>query len=285
MLKKVQNFISKAKGQTINYFSLIGKRVSPLFGKIISLFRKRSVLVTYFAVLIILLLVISLGIWPGSIMPEKEVPMEEKENDAINIFESEKELEFETGSKDKKTLPPLDKALDKEKELETKEKEEREDTSQKTDEDMKVEAKKEEDDDEIIVTSAEDIPYGLWPVEGDLITEHGEVYQVNNQYKIHKGIDIRSPKGSGVKAVWNGKVKEALKRPGMGFVVVLEHQGFESEYGNLKELLVEEGEQVNAGDDIAIVGDEAKLDAAKGSFLHFSVYSEKGYFDPLKLIE
>ena len=280
MLKKVKNFISKAKGQTIYYFSLIGKRANHLFGKMISLFQKRTVLVTYFAVLIISLLVISLGIWPGAIMPEKEVPIEEKENDVINIFESEKGLEFETGSKDKKTLPPLDK----EKEIDTKEKEEREDTSQKIGEDKKVEAKKEENE-EIIVTSAEDIPYGLWPVDGDLITEHGEVYQVNNQYKIHKGIDIRSPKGSGVKAVWDGKVKEALKRPGMGFVVVLEHQGFESEYGNLKELLVEEGEHVTAGDEIAVVGDEAKLDAAKGNFLHFSVYSERGYFDPLKLIE
>ncbi len=70
----------------------------------------------------------------------------------------------------------------------------------------------------------------------------------------------------------------------LGLTVKVVSTGFFSTYGNLDKVLVEEGEEVVQGDNIAIVGTTAELDASEGSYLHFSVLVGHDSIDPKKVL-
>lgn len=70
-----------------------------------------------------------------------------------------------------------------------------------------------------------------------------------------KGIVIESNEGSAVKAVSNGRVLYADWLKGFGLVTIIDHgKGYMSVYGHNQALLKQSGDNVRAGDTIALVG-------------------------------
>lgn len=124
-----------------------------------------------------------------------------------------------------------------------------------------------------------------WPAEGELITGHHEVYRINNQVRLHAGVDIRVPEGTSVQAAWPGMVKEVRRDNRLGLVMEIDHGGgYHSLYGNLEETFFAAGESVPSGATIGSVGSSAVLDAAEGHFLHFAIYIDGEAQDPVRLI-
>jgi murein DD-endopeptidase MepM/ murein hydrolase activator NlpD len=86
----------------------------------------------------------------------------------------------------------------------------------------------------------------------------------------HKGLDIKVYIGDTIRAAFPGKVrivKNEGARKGYGKYIVIRHtNGLETIYGHLSKWLVEENQEVRAGDPIALGGNTGR---STGSHLHF----------------
>ena len=84
----------------------------------------------------------------------------------------------------------------------------------------------------------------------------------------HKGLDIKVYIGDTIRAAFSGKVRIVrYERRGYGKYVVIRHyNGLETIYGHLSAQLVEEDQEVRAGDVIGLGGNTGR---STGSHLHF----------------
>lgn len=98
----------------------------------------------------------------------------------------------------------------------------------------------------------------------------------------HPGIDIAAPSGTTVRAIAGGKVVWAgWKDNGGGYVVVIRHpDGMVSTYNHNREVTVERGQVVEAGQRIARVGATGR---ATGPHLDLRIEMNDRLIDPLKL--
>lgn len=112
-----------------------------------------------------------------------------------------------------------------------------------------------------------------WPVRGELMQRFGSGSD---------GLDIGVPAGTPVKAAASGKVVyggSALK--GYGLLLIVQHGAdLMSAYAHTSELLIGEGEAVEAGQTIARSG----LGPAQVPLLHFEVRRSGQPIDPLSLL-
>ena len=101
--------------------------------------------------------------------------------------------------------------------------------------------------------------------------------------KFHKGIDIDLETGDEVQAAMPGKVRIARYSKGYGNFVVISHEGgLETLYGHMSELVVSEGEHVEAGQMIGLGGSTGQ---STGSHLHFELRIFGEQVDPLLAID
>ncbi len=114
----------------------------------------------------------------------------------------------------------------------------------------------------------------LWPAEGKLIGRFGAAGG--------KGIDIAGTRNSPVLAAAPGKVVySGVGLRGYGRLLIVKHPGeFLSAYAHNEEMLVKEGDTVNAGQKIALMGD-SDADRVK---LHFEIRQYGKPLDPLKYL-
>lgn len=84
----------------------------------------------------------------------------------------------------------------------------------------------------------------------------------------HKGLDIKVYIGDSIRAAFTGKVRIVrYERGGYGKYIVIRHNnGLETIYGHLSEQLVEENQEVKAGEVIGLGGNTGR---STGSHLHF----------------
>ncbi len=91
-----------------------------------------------------------------------------------------------------------------------------------------------------------------WPLNGDLLQGFGENRQGGMR---SRGILIQGQEGKTVQAIADGRVIYADWLKGYGWVIVLDHgAGFMSLYGHNQNILKQPGEQIIAGEAIALVG-------------------------------
>ncbi|MBS9432280.1 murein hydrolase activator EnvC [Photorhabdus hainanensis] len=106
----------------------------------------------------------------------------------------------------------------------------------------------------------------IWPVHGKVIHEFGEALQGELRWK---GMVISAQEGTEVKAISDGRVLLADWLQGYGLVVVIEHgKGDMSLYGYNQSALVKVGQQVRAGQPIALVGNSG---GQQQSALYFEI--------------
>ncbi len=99
----------------------------------------------------------------------------------------------------------------------------------------------------------------------------------------HRGVDLRAPEGTPVLAAAAGTVKRAGVKGGLGEMVELDHgNGLTTIYAHTAALLVREGQHVEQGRPIALVGSSGKSTAAH---LHFEVRQEGKAVDPSRALK
>mgnify|MGYP005996579521 FL=1 len=86
-----------------------------------------------------------------------------------------------------------------------------------------------------------------WPVaKGEITGKYGKhQHQVVKTATIeNKGIDITTIKGADVRAIFGGKVTSIFIIPGAGKVVMVSHGNYRTVYANLKDVIVEKGDEL-----------------------------------------
>jgi len=98
--------------------------------------------------------------------------------------------------------------------------------------------------------------------------------------RVHKGIDLRAPRGAPSLSALAGKVvRVAYEKKGYGRYIIIDHgQGLESRYAHHHKNLVSEGDSVEAGAQIGEVGNTGR---SSGPHLHFELRYRGEPLDPL----
>lgn len=96
----------------------------------------------------------------------------------------------------------------------------------------------------------------------------------------HYGVDFSDALGAPIRSVSSGTVIEAGPASGFGlWVRVLQDDGTTAVYGHVNDMLVHEGQRVNAGDVIATVGNRGQ---STGPHLHLEIWDQSGAkIDPM----
>jgi murein DD-endopeptidase MepM/ murein hydrolase activator NlpD len=115
-----------------------------------------------------------------------------------------------------------------------------------------------------------------------LLPVHDYTYTSGFGYRwetAHNGVDLAAPEGTPIYAVHAGTVVLSRWYAGYGYAVILDHgDGVQTWYGHSSALLVEEGQQVSAGEHIALVGNTGY---SFGAHLHFEVHVDDIPQDPI----
>jgi septal ring factor EnvC (AmiA/AmiB activator) len=122
------------------------------------------------------------------------------------------------------------------------------------------------------------------PVVGEITGRFGTPRKVEGAgtAPTWKGIFIRAPAGTGVRAVAVGQVVFADWLRGFGNLMVIDHgEGFLSVYGNNESLLRNVGDRVAVGDVVAAVGNTGGIEQTG---LYFELRFQGRPFDPLKWV-
>jgi murein DD-endopeptidase MepM/ murein hydrolase activator NlpD len=122
------------------------------------------------------------------------------------------------------------------------------------------------------------------PMEGRLSSPFGNRDNpTGSGIKFHEGIDIANRSGTSIRAAGDGVVTYVGYRSGWGNMVIISHGfGYVSQYAHCQKTLVETGEQVKKGQEVATCGATGNT---TGSHLHFGVAKDGKWVDPLSVLK
>jgi len=107
-------------------------------------------------------------------------------------------------------------------------------------------------------------------------------HPITGALDFHYGLDMAADPETPIYAVMSGTVRLAAAGESYGNYVILDHQnGFSTVYAHCSKLLVKEGEPIQKGQKIALVGSTG---AATGPHLHFEVRQDEIRLDPLWIL-
>jgi murein DD-endopeptidase MepM/ murein hydrolase activator NlpD len=90
---------------------------------------------------------------------------------------------------------------------------------------------------------------------GVIISRFGvQAHPVLRGIKIeNNGVDIATEEGAAIRAVYRGKVSSVIVIPGAGKAVILDHGAYRTVYSPMREVFVQQGEEVNTKQSLGIV--------------------------------
>lgn len=133
-----------------------------------------------------------------------------------------------------------------------------------------------------------DLPI-LWPVLGGrnaLTMEYGpNLHPVWENWYLHTGISIQAPLGTPILASANGRVVEVSLDMihGLGNTILIEHNyGLRTRYSHLARVLVQEGQEVYQGQQIATLG---RTGITNTPNLHFQIILGTEILNPVEFLK
>ncbi len=136
---------------------------------------------------------------------------------------------------------------------------------------------------EILKVAARGIPLAR-PIEGAKISSsYGpRLDPFLRRLAMHTGIDWRAPRGAKVQSTAPGTVVSAGRNGGYGLMVEVRHpSGVSSRYAHLSHVLVAEGDVLDAGDTVGLVGSTGR---STGPHLHYELRVNGETTDPMKFV-
>jgi murein DD-endopeptidase MepM/ murein hydrolase activator NlpD len=121
-------------------------------------------------------------------------------------------------------------------------------------------------------------PNLIWPVDGSVTSRFGQ----RRLFHRHRGVDIKAPKGTPVRAAAAGVVVFSGRQSSYGRVVKIRHaNGLSTTYAHNSANFVKVGERVKTG---ALIGAVGRTGRATTNHLHFEVRQQGVARDPLPLL-
>jgi len=127
------------------------------------------------------------------------------------------------------------------------------------------------------------MPSGSPVEDGWLSSRYGKRNDpFTGKQEFHKGLDFAGKPGSSVTAVGDGVVTWAGKRTGYGDLIEISHgNGYVTRYAHNKEHLVDVGDTVRKGQEIALMGSSGR---STGPHVHFEVVLNGKTVNPSRYI-
>jgi len=124
----------------------------------------------------------------------------------------------------------------------------------------------------------------IMPVNGKIKNLFGPYKNPNyNITNFRSGIDIKADHGEPIRSVFKGKVIYSNWFKGYGNMIIIDHgNSYYTVYAHMEETFKSKGEEVDAGEVIATVGDTGSMTGAK---LYFEVRHHGKPMDPLKWLK
>jgi hypothetical protein len=125
---------------------------------------------------------------------------------------------------------------------------------------------------------------GGWPIIGGWISSHfgHRSDPFTGRAAFHAGVDFAGPKGAKVIATGPGVVTFSGYKNGYGYVVEITHPtGYLTRYGHNSRNLAREGQTVQKGDPIAIIGSTGR---STGTHVHFEVERDGSTLNPMRYL-
>lgn len=125
---------------------------------------------------------------------------------------------------------------------------------------------------------------GIRPTTGPITSRFGpRLHPVLGVVKLHDGVDLGSPCGDPVRAIWSGTVVSVEHSVAWGLRVVLDHGRVDGElrrtsYNHLSAITVNPGQVVSQG---TIVGNVGSTGYSTGCHLHVQLWADQRIVDPL----
>lgn len=123
----------------------------------------------------------------------------------------------------------------------------------------------------------------IWPVKGWVTSGFGpRISPFTEKPAWHDGLDIGAAPNTPVRAPAQGRITSTSYDPKLGNMVRVDHgYGVETLYGHLAKAVVKEGQRVERGDVIALVGSSG---LSTGPHLHYMIKVNGQALDPRKYI-
>lgn len=122
--------------------------------------------------------------------------------------------------------------------------------------------------------------FAVKPVTGTITSRFGANESIRDH--THLGMDIAAPNGTDIKAAADGTITYAGWMSGYGNLVIISHEnGIQTYYGHCSKLYVSKGQEVTAGDVIALVGSTGN---STGNHLHFEIRKNGVQINPQKYL-
>lgn len=133
-----------------------------------------------------------------------------------------------------------------------------------------------------LFNTMKDLPLGV-PLDGKINSGFGyRKDPFRSRYGFHSGIDIDAKTGDPVVATADGVVKKAGWQSSYGKTVIISHKdGFETIYGHLSKISVEEGQEIKVGETIGKAGSTGR---STGTHLHYEVIKDGKRVNPANFL-
>lgn len=130
------------------------------------------------------------------------------------------------------------------------------------------------------ISNINGIKIATLPVTGTISSRYGVSSSIRSSR--HTGLDIASSQGTQIKVVADGTVNFAQYNGSYGYLVKIDHgNGLETWYAHTSKMYVKEGQEVKAGDIIALVGSTGN---STGPHLHFEIRINGEHVNPQKYL-
>jgi len=126
---------------------------------------------------------------------------------------------------------------------------------------------------------------GGWPIIGGWISSHFGYRSdpFTGRGAFHAGVDFAAPPGTKVISTGPGVVSFAGYKDGYGYVVEVTHPtGYLTRYGHNSRNLVREGDTVQKGEPIAVIGSTGR---STGTHVHFEVERDGKNLNPMRYLD
>lgn len=125
-----------------------------------------------------------------------------------------------------------------------------------------------------------------WPVRGNILLDYSmdqtTYFPTLDQYRLSSGISVQAVEGAPVMAACEGQVFSIDQDAKTGTTVTMElGNGYQSVYGQLTDLTVQEGETVKKGAIIGYIGAPTKYYSREGSNLYYAMKKNGEPIDPI----
>lgn len=125
----------------------------------------------------------------------------------------------------------------------------------------------------------------IWPIPGytTITSEYGmRVHPITGAYKLHTGTDIGAPMGADFVAAAKGVVTKAAMTPAYGNMVIIDHGGgVQTLYAHGSQILVQVGQEVEAGTPVLKVGSTGY---STGPHAHFEIRINGQTVNPMEYL-